>query len=518
LEKEKVSNDMFFLKKQSATQLLVAGLLLVASFLRIWNLPNTLMFQGDQGRDSLIVSQIFTKGDLVFIGPVTSVGNMYLGPLYYYFMLPFQRLSYPSPLGPAYAIAVLGILTVYLTYRWGKNMIGTRAALIATLLTTFSVSAVTYSRFSWNPNLAPLVGLAIIYTTYKAWKHHPRWWIGVAVCFSILTQLHYLALVSLGGAGVIWLLQLRDIWLSRNHKHKTTHFKLQDLLLPTLIGVVLFIVSLTPLFLFDYKHDWLNAKAFQKLFTKEEAFADNNQFSLVTKVPETLRETHGRGMHILFEHTIGKNRELNSALLVLVAVILVPLLLKPRRPTWPGEVVLLSYLVTGIVGTALYEHSIFDHYIAYLFPVAFLTLGLVLSRVSRTALGAVVALGFIVFFLWYNIPRLPLKTGDWTIFEMQEVTKSIHQRLAKDEKYSLVLLSPSKDLYGQNYRYFLSTTDNPPLPPERAGEADTLVVINEEHVQNVANLPIYEITIFPQKQVSESYTIDAGPEIIMFRK
>ncbi len=507
---------MFFLKKQPATQILLAGLLLVASFLRLWNVPNTLMFQGDQGRDSIIVSRIFTHGDLVFIGPVTSVGNMYLGPLYYYFMLPFLRLTYPSPLGPAYAVAILGILMVFFIYRWGKTMVGTRAALFATLLATFSVSAVTYSRFSWNPNPAPFVGLTMMFATYKAWKSNPKWWILVAICFSILIQLHYIALLSLGGAGIIWLLQLKDIWMEQRQKKATFQFK--DLLIPTVIGAVIFVASLSPLILFDYKHDWLNAKAFETLFTKEEAFADDNKFSLVTKIPETIKETHGRGMHFLFEHTIGKNRQLNTVLLAIVAIVLLPLIIKKNRPTWPGEIVVLSYLLAGILGSALYEHSIFDHYIAYLFPAAFLTLGITLSRLSRKLIGSVAVVAFLGLFFWFNLPRLPLQNGGWTIYDVQRVTDSIYQHLDKNEKYSLVLLSPSKDLYGQNYRYFLTTTDHPPLPPEQAGEADTLVVINEEHIPNVSSLPIYEITIFPQKNASESYTIDDGPEIILFRK
>jgi 4-amino-4-deoxy-L-arabinose transferase-like glycosyltransferase len=508
---------VFFLKKQPALLLLIASLMLAASFLRLWNLPYTLMFQGDQGRDALIVSEMFTKGDLVFIGPVTSVGNMYLGPLYYYFMLPFLRLSYPSPLGPAYAVAALGILTVYLLYRWGQQLVGTRAAVIATILGTFSVSAVTYSRFSWNPNPAPLVGLIMMYATYKAWKSHPRWWVLVALCFSVLIQLHYLALLSLGGAGVIWLIQARELWLNRQHTKSTPH-TLKNLLSASVVAALLFGMSLTPLILFDFKHDGLNAKALQKLVFQEESFADNNQLSLAKKVPDTMNEMHGRSMHILFEHTVGKNRTVNTALLVVTALLILPWLFKTKRPTWAGEVVIVSYLVTGIVGSAVYEHSVFDHYIAYLFPASFLIQGLGLARLSRHLLGSLAVVAFVGYFLWHNLARMPLQPNGWTIYDMQRVTDSIYQRLGPDEKYSLVLLSPSKDLYGQNYRYFLSTTNKPPLPPERAGEADTLVIINEEHVTNVSALPIYEITIFPQKTTSETYTIDTGPEIIMFRK
>src|SRR5690606_24275698 len=95
------------ISRLSAAQHLMIAIVVVGAGLRLYNLPHTAQFLGDQGRDALIVSRIFKEGDLVFIGPVTSVGNMYLGPLYYYFMLPFLWLSYPSPLGPAYGVAIL---------------------------------------------------------------------------------------------------------------------------------------------------------------------------------------------------------------------------------------------------------------------------------------------------------------------------------------------------------------------------------------------------------------------------
>ena len=129
------------------------------AFFRLYNIPLSFQFLGDQGRDVLIVARMFKELDPVFIGPVTSVGNMYLGPLYYYFMLPWLWLTYPSPLGPQYAVAVLGIVANWLIWVLGKRMMGKWPAAIATVLFAFSQVAVEYTRFSWNPNPIPLVSL-----------------------------------------------------------------------------------------------------------------------------------------------------------------------------------------------------------------------------------------------------------------------------------------------------------------------------------------------------------------------
>ncbi|MBU0576151.1 glycosyltransferase family 39 protein [Patescibacteria group bacterium] len=505
---------MKVLKRLSLSQICLIILILIASFFRLYNLSDSLQFQGDQGRDAIIVSQIFTQRDLVFIGPVTSVGNLYLGPLYYYFMLPFLWLSYPSPIGPAYAIAILGIITVFLMYQLGKNLISTRAALIATIFFTFSSTVIAYTRFSWNPNPAPFVSAWMIFFTYKAWQKKPWYWIAVMVCLAVLFQLHYLALLSIGGAGVIWLISFFENWKEKNRSKNFT-----QQLKATAVGIFFLFLSFTPLVLFDYKHNWLNANAFYNLIFQDNNFKATTSSGLITKAFEALKETHGRGLHALFEIAIGQQRLLNTILLIVTLAILGWLLIKNKKDKhWAGFVVISAYLVAGIIGTAFYEHTVFDHYIAYLFPVTFWIYGIILDFLITKwkFIGKLISGTFIAYFLWFNLNHLPIYKQGWTIDDMQVVSDSIYQEIKPGEKYNLVLFSESRDLDAQNYRYFLTTTDRPPLKRESRGEAETLVVINEDHsIKNVADSPVYEIVVFPDKNPKKTLMIPNGPEIII---
>lgn len=499
--------------------ILLAVILVVASFTRLWNLPASLEFLGDQGRDAIIVSDIFMKLDPVFIGPVTSVGNMYLGPLYYYFMAPFLLLSFPSPVGPAYAVAVLGIVTVFLVYWWGRSIVGEHAALFAAALMAISETAVQYTRFSWNPNPAPLVGLVMMFATWKAWKQNQWWWAVVATCFSILIQLHYVTLLSAGGAGLIWLYSLYQ----NRTKNRRSHLKKQ--VLATFLGLGIFIVSLTPLMLFDSRHNWLNAKAFQNmLFGTEESFARETD-TLISKIPKTLKETHGRGMHLMFEITIGQQRTLNTVLLVAFLSMLLlgtyqQLQSEKKSRDGQGLVVLSAYLFTGILGLSLYEHSVFDHYFAYLFPATFLTLGYGLNLLcEKNMAGKIAATAFVIGFAGYNLPRLPLQAQSWGIYDVQEVSDTILNRVEPGEKYNIVLLSSSGDIDGQNYRYFLHVSEKPPVPTEERGSIEKLFIINEDlKIDKVTDSPVYEIVVFPDKEPKEVYTIPGGPEITVLEK
>lgn len=491
---------------------IILGLLLLAAFfLRFYNLPNNLLFQGDQGRDAIIVADIFRQNDLVFIGPVTSVGNLYLGPLYYYFMLPFLWLSYPSPLGPAYAVALLGVATVYLIYRLGKQLIGETGALLAAGFYTFNTVAVQGARYSWNPNPAPFVSLIMIYFTLLAWKKQPRYWLVVAICFSVLMQLHYLTLLTLPAAGLIWLLSLREQWLAK---------KLSAILMPSLIGLVIFILSLTPLVLFDLKHDGANFKAFQAMFTGNENFAYSQTGGWTDRLTKALQETEGRGMHILFETNIGQNRKLNRTLLIGMAFFFLITIKQKQgqKKDLAKEIVLLSYLGFGILGTAFYQHTIFDHYIAYLLPVTALIYGYIFTKLKPRSAALIGLITFSIYFLLYNLARLPLKPSGWTIADIQRTSETILERVKPGEKYNIVLLSESHDIDGQNYRYFLTTGHTRPVPQEMRGKIETLFIIDEEKtLAKVTDSPIYEIVVFPNKTPAEVFKIDGGPEITVLR-
>ncbi len=520
----------YFKFPRSIYSWLLVFILLISAFIRLYNIPGNVQFLGDQGRDALVVSKIFTEYDPVFIGPVMSVGNIYLGPFYYYFMLPFLWFSYPSPLGPVYAVAILGIITVGLMYYLGKDLIGEKAALIASGFYGLSYITAEHVRFSWNPNIIPFFSLVMIWATYNAYKKSPYYWMLVTTCFSILIQLHYMTLLSVGGAGLVLLYQIYTIYKGYREKHKKSLQLIKPLVLAALGSILIFMVFNTPIMLFDYKHDWLNSRAFVSMFVDDKAFASAEEVSLPRKLWLVARETHGRSMHILFEYTLGQHRKTNTYLVYFVVASFVYILAKShkgflhfgrndnsKQPI--GILIILVYLLVGIIGTSVYQNTIFDHHISFLFPITFLVYGIILQMLWKNKLGKVLVIAFTIYFLSYNIPRWPLQDRGWKVSDVQRTSQTIADKVESGEKYNIVLLSETGDIDGQSYRYFLSTTDNPPLPIERRGETETLFIINEDHkLDKVTDSPIYEIVVFPNHEVSETFNIENGPEISILRR
>ena len=73
-------------------------LLLFGVFLRFWRLEGFVTFLGDQGRDAIVIRRILTGEHFPAIGAPTSIGQVYLGPFYYYFIAPWLLLFNFNPL------------------------------------------------------------------------------------------------------------------------------------------------------------------------------------------------------------------------------------------------------------------------------------------------------------------------------------------------------------------------------------------------------------------------------------
>lgn len=560
MSKNKFSTIKSFFLKHRFEVLLLVVLLLIAGFLRLYRIGESLQFLGDQGRDALLVARIFKQADPVFIGPVTSIGNMYLGPLYYYFMLPWLWLSYPSPVGPAVAVAILGTLTVLVVYLFGREIFGKRAAGIAAFLVTINAVAIAHSRFSWNPNPEPLVATLMMWAIYRAVTKSSLYWIGVSICFAILTQLHYMALLTLVPAGLVWLYQLVKLYWSKRSGRAVTKegFEIADSRLlrdrqvrnddkkaidssemlkqvrhdggrdkrtfwvATILSIGIFLLSLMPLVLFDLKHGGVNLRAFQDLMGGQNAISQPTGEGL-EKIGSILQATHGRSLYIFLDTQIGADWNRNTLFLLGLMAVTIFALYRDRRRLPKGLWLIALWIGVTILGTSAYSHSIYDHYILFALPAVWLFFGWLLASLSRLHLLVAVTVGLLLLAIAsYNLQKLSFNAAGPTLSNLRSVAQTTTDRLQPGERYNIVLLSESRDLYGQHYRFFFDTIKGKePINPEHDSttEVDTLIIINEEHAtEDVLSLPIYEIQAFGQAKSLDSFEAAGNVTVTILRK
>lgn len=509
-----MKKPLSWLKAQNQYFWFVLVLTILGAVLRFWNLENSQQFLGDQGRDSLVVSRMFTEGDLVFLGPVTSIGNMYLGPAYYYFMLPFLWLSYPSPMGPIYAVALLGVITIPVLFKVGAELLNKRSALIATFFYTFAPSVVEFTRFSWNPNPAPIVTLFLILGIYRAIKRDPKYWVLAFAMMGLLLQLHYVTLLMGGVIGLFWLMELIKLFHSKKSASRFLEYSLFS-------GVVL-IASGIPLILFDWKHDWRNVSALKNIFIKEEAFSVESATYLEI-IRNFFIDLFAR-FNLIFHETwfgIGSIKSNWTILVILLSITyLLFFLWKHKKNKLLGFSIISASIIISALGLTFYQHNVYIHYVTFLFPISFLLLGAIFDRFLsiNPIFGGMIILIFAQYATHRAVVSLNFNDAGTTINEIKQTSNRIISELKNDETYSIALLSGTKDVFGQNYLYFLNTAGRPPVEEIRRGFNDVTFIIDEEKVEdNVLNAHIFEIEIIRNWQIDKIITIPDGPTITVVR-
>ncbi len=485
----------------------------IGAAFRFTNLAASLQFQADQGRDAIVAYNIL-HGDIALLGPSTSVGSMYLGPLYYYFMAPFISLFGMSPIGPAIAVATLSLLTLPILFLIVRRWLGVTVATFSVLAYATAPWVVEYSRFSWNPNPAPIVSLLLWWSAWKALQGKYRWWMAVGLWAAVLMQLHYVALLAIAPVGVWWL------WNGGELLWKRSWHQLRSFLLWSFGAGLVVLASFTPLVAFDIRFDGLIRSGFEEFLSGSQS----GEASSIGSLQRVWREQEGRTLYSFGEFWGGKDsipayRTVLKSVLLGVGVVWLFFAWRLRSlgklKIW---MYLTSIIVTSIVGLAWYRGVLHAHYITYLYPIVGIVLGSGVTELAcRGRLGRVFA--GILLSLAIGASLIPgtyyfLDSAGWQYKDMRFISQRVLAEVPKDATYSLTLLSEIRDYRGMNYRYFLITSDHPPIDLAVSHEADYLVIIAEspDEAADVLGSPVYEIVTFPKGQYRVVQE-DRGPKI-----
>ncbi len=228
--------------------LFLIGLILVALFLKGHNLEKRLSFGWDQERDAQMVWDILKEGKLTLIGPrVISDDAFFLGPVWYYLLVPFYFLFGMNPLASGVFIIFFGVATTIGAYFVTKYFFGVKQAIIVSLIWASITDLV-----SWNPALIPLVTILLLLFLAKIVEGKDKFIPYALLLIGISLQLHFQAVFFF----IPFFLAIFFCVKVSNR------FPLNKLLL----GALLFLLTLTPLLVFDLRHNFLNLKGFIKLF------------------------------------------------------------------------------------------------------------------------------------------------------------------------------------------------------------------------------------------------------------
>lgn len=128
-------------------QLFVLSLILLTGlFFRTYKVIDRFEFAHDGDLYSWIVKDIVVDRHFRLIGQLTSAPGIFIGPAYYYLIIPFFLLNNMNPTGAIIPITIIGMLTVLSYYVVFSKLFNVKTGLIAAFLYAVLLSAVQLDR------------------------------------------------------------------------------------------------------------------------------------------------------------------------------------------------------------------------------------------------------------------------------------------------------------------------------------------------------------------------------------
>lgn len=465
----------------------LCAILFCGAFFRLYNIHHYMSFLGDEGRDALVVLRLVRTFDVPLIGPGTSVGSMYLGPLYYYMIAIPMALTNVHPVSAAILVALLAIITIFLIYYIGRIMFGPVAGLTASALYAVAYVPITMGRSSWNPYPMPFFALVAFIAMYKTITNkQPKWLVVVGIAVAFALQMHLMGLILLPFLGIFGLYGL------------FTAFKdgrLKSYIMYSSFAFLTFVLSFLPLIAFDLRHNYVNFNAFKAYFSNRETSVNLNPINTSGELWEIYSETYvGRFLAYDFPG-VG----MIISVLLPFFIIIYGVWAYRRRQVSLGFVMLASWLVVSIVGITLIKSHVYDHYLGFMSISGYLLLGLFIAwlwQLSKYTKFA--AAGIFIALLGMYLYMTPLKyPPNKQLERTREVARFIIDQ-SGGKPYNFALIS--KNNYDDSYQFYLEYLGSPMtiINPQNfeSTKTDQLFVVCEDPVCEPVNNERFEIAAF----------------------
>lgn len=493
-------------------------ILLLSAYLRLYRISEYMTFLGDEGRDMLVIKRMIVDHKFTLLGPTASVGGFFLGPVYYYFMLPFVWASGLNPAGAAVMVALFAIATVYLVYRLGRDLFDEWVGLIAAALYSLSPLVIAYSRSSWNPNLVPFFStLLILLLWHSVVKKNPKLLLWVGVVLGIGLQLHYLFLFLFPVVGVWYILY--------GHSRKWLRYYL--------LGSFGFIIGYGPFLAFELRHGFPNTISIIN-FLREGEGTGLVPVTFWKNITEVTYRLFGRlvfrlpppeqwvNVPAFFQYIwdIGTRCAIFTSLGLLISyvsgVLSGPWEMKKRaggkEDTKYGTVLLLLWFIIPVLLFGFYKKGIYDYYFGLFFALPFLLVALVLRNIRVHWFGNVAVLIAVLGLLYFNWEGRPFKfPPNNQLGQAQMIAKAAYEKTG-GKPYNFALMAQSNS--DHVYRYFFEIWGDPPvvienaqIDPERRSVTDQLIIICELEECKPLGASLWEIAGFGRAEIDGEWQV-----------
>lgn len=308
-------------------------------------------------------------GKTTLIGAHTSVGGIYIGPFYTYFITLIMFITRFNPQTINLISAIWATLTTISLYFIGRKLFSQEVGMIAGILAAISIGYL--SLIDIPPLVIPL-GLVSLLTFYSLsqWQQDRRFFIVSVVLAGIGFHLHFTGLYLLGFIA-LWMFMA---------KFKPTRSELITTAL-----IILFFLS--PLIAFDLRHNFLNSRNFIT-------------FLLTTNSLKIIIASIFHSFQLALANSGALFNNFQSYNLLLGFIVWTAFILTSHHK------LLVTWLLFPILLNGLYTGSLLPYYYIFHHSQIFLAIGLLLEKIVNSRWGCTALVTLACLYILLNINYL----------------------------------------------------------------------------------------------------------------
>ena len=486
-------------KKLISSHWPAVAIIFAAAILRFWRLEALTTFAADQGYDFLIVKRMLVDGKFTLlgpkIGPYDQIGNLYLGPAYYYLIAPFLLIFNFDPIGPAVLTVLLSILTIFVIYLICVKFINKTTAILASSLYAFNVELIDQSRAPSNPHLIPFFASIFIFSLLCLpignkskggffLKQTIIWSSVAGFALGIMFQLHYLASSLIFPLIIILVLNK----------------SLKKILL---IGFS-FLLAISPQVIFELRHKFFITNLILKHFQSGTSISTLDRFS------DHFLQSQ-KTLIFVFTH-IDKY----LALTVLILIILVSLFVFKFKKTRQPILLLTLTVIFGLIFASLYSGSVGLHYFATIYPSIVILIAVAASYILiflksltlKTVFILAIFQFFAINFLNLNLSRKEGYTmpKGWNLPGVKKVSQIIAGDVEKSTKFNIAATLDG-DTRARPYRYLVEIIGKTPQQVEQYPFSDVNYLITRGDQNSIKSYTVWEVSSFRPFEIISTWEI-----------
>ncbi len=303
--------------------------------------------------------------------------------------------------------------------------------------------------------------------------------------------MHYLGLLLLPTLGLFWLLTLISL-------NKTKDLNAKKLFLRfSCFGFLIFLILMSPLALFDLKHQGTNFKAFQAFFSDRQTTVNLNPVRSDRFIPV---------INMTISDLILARQRIEAPLASLLLALLSALVFFKKKSKNSLKL-LFVWLGFALLGLGIYKQHVYIHYMGFIYPAIYLLMGVIFSfLLEKKLLLKLISFLLLLYLIYLNLINSPTFGSPNRQLQRTEQAVDLIIKEAKGQPFNFGLIA--KQNYDESYRYFLENKKADLVRGEDKIVDKLFVICEDGDTCQPEGNPAYQVAIFGPSHIVGQWQID----------